>query len=175
MKTKTTLFVIAAAAALFGAAAFAEDTATTGTTTTPHPRRQMLRHEQSPEMKAYHEKVLAIYDADKNGKLDEDERDLLQEDIAAGKFERPPMPPGGRGPGGPGGPAHMGPPKEIVDQYDANKDGRLDDTERAALHADIEAGKIQMPHRGRGPGRPHGERPPPPPAEESTAAATTNT
>jgi len=46
----------------------------------------------------------------------------------------------------------QGPPPEIVAKYDANQDGKLDETERAALHADIEAGKVPRPEGGRGPG-----------------------
>src|SRR5215471_16060153 len=42
-------------------------------------------------------------------------------------------------------------PKDILDKYDVNKDGKLDETERAALRKDIEDGKIQLPPRRRGP------------------------
>ena len=192
MKLTTTFLTISAAAALFGVSAFAGDGAGTassdGSTVNPTPRRQRQAPPQaSAEMKAYHERVLAIYDADKNGKLDDDERQLLREDIEAGTFERPPRPEGARGPGGrggsggPDGPGRMGPPKEILDQYDANKDGKLDEAERATLRADVEAGKIQPPPRpGRGPrgegargpqGR-HGQVPPPP--EADSAGADTN-
>ncbi len=61
-----------------------------------------------------------------------------------------------RGPGGPGGT----PPKEIMDKYDVNKDGKLDESERAALRADVEAGKIPPPPGRRGPGM-AGRRPAP--------------
>jgi hypothetical protein len=44
----------------------------------------------------------------------------------------------------------MGPPPELVAQYDANGDGKLDETEHAALRADMESGKISRPE-GRGP------------------------
>jgi len=47
-------------------------------------------------------------------------------------------------------------PQEILDKYDVNKDGKLDETERAALRKDIEDGKIAPP-----PGH-HGPPPPPP-------------
>jgi Ca2+-binding EF-hand superfamily protein len=63
------------------------------------------------------------------------------------------------GPGGLRGP-HGPPPKEILDKYDLNKDGKLDDSERAALHKDIEDGTFQPPPPPRGPGGP----PPPPDA-----------
>jgi len=52
-------------------------------------------------------------------------------------------------PGGPGaGPPR--PPKELLDKYDLNKDGKLDEKERAALQKDIEDGKIQPPPGGPG-------------------------
>ena len=57
---------------------------------------------------------------------------------------------GPRGPRG-HGPRRQGPPAEIVARYDANQDGQLDESERAALHADRETGKIARPE-GRGPG-----------------------
>jgi hypothetical protein len=65
----------------------------------------------------------------------------------------------------PGGP-RFGPPKEILEKYDVNKDGKLDETERAALHQDIVDGKIQPPPFR--PGR-HGMRPTPPNAKEVIA------
>jgi hypothetical protein len=91
---------------------------------------------------------MAIYDVDQNGALDEDERAVLQEDIASGKF----IPPGAegrkRGARGPGGPQGHGLPPEIRAQYDANKDGQLDETERATLRADVASGKVTLPARG---------------------------
>lgn len=72
---------------------------------------------------------------------------------------------GPRGPGGPGGPgnpefdAHH---KEILGKHDANKDGKLDETERAAIKKDIEAGKLERPQGRRGPrgfGPPPGDAP----------------
>ena len=50
-----------------------------------------------------------------------------------------------------------GPPKELIDKYDVNKDGRLDEQEHAALRKDIEDGKIAAAAasaRARGDGRP---------------------
>lgn len=58
--------------------------------------------------------------------------------------------PGGRGPRG--GQPGRGLPAELVQKYDANGDGQLDETERAALHADVQAGKITPPGRPGGPG-----------------------
>lgn len=92
--------------------------------------------------------IMEKYDANKDGQLDETERAALKQDIADGKIQ-PPQ----RGPGGPGGPRPpMGPPpKEILEKYDVNKDGKLDDTEHAAIRKDIEAGKLQPPGRRGGP------------------------
>ena len=96
--------------------------------------------------------LVAQYDANGDGELDETERAALHADIESGKIPRPE----GRGPGGPGGQRRMGPPPELVAQYDANGDGKLDETERAALRADIESGKVARP-AGRGPGGPGGK------------------
>jgi hypothetical protein len=60
--------------------------------------------------------------------------------------------------GPPPGPDRL--PKEILDQYDLNKDGKLDETERAALRKDIEAGKVQLRPGHRGPPPPPDEAPP---------------
>jgi hypothetical protein len=63
--------------------------------------------------------------------------------------DAPNGPSGPRGPRG-AGPRRQGPPPELVAKYDVNHDGKLDETERAALHADIQSGKITPPE-GRGP------------------------
>jgi hypothetical protein len=36
-------------------------------------------------------------------------------------------------------------PEELIKQYDANADGKLDRSEKEALHADITSGKVQLP------------------------------
>ncbi len=57
----------------------------------------------------------------------------------------------------PGGPPRLGKLlKDILNKYDANHDGQLDQTEMAALQKDIDEGKVQPPGRrfGRGPGAP---------------------
>jgi hypothetical protein len=151
MKTKSTLLTLMAAAGLFGATAIAADTAT-DSTTTPPPRHRLHRAApaQAAEIAAYHEKVLAIYDVDKNGLMDEDERAVHRDHIRAGTFPAPPFAGHLR--------RHRGPPAELVAQYDANKDGALDETEHAALRADIEAGKVQRPRwRHREPSAPADE------------------
>ncbi len=60
-------------------------------------------------------------------------------------------PPPGEGPRGPL-------PKELLEKYDTDQDGKLNETEREALHADIQAGKVQPPPAGR-----NGPKGPPPP------------
>ncbi len=98
--------------------------------------------------------LLQKYDANHDGQLDQTEMAALQKDIADGKIQ-PPGPALGRGPRGPGGPpAHF--PKEILDKYDLNHDGQLDESERAALHQDILDGKIAPPRFGAGPRGPRG-------------------
>lgn len=102
--------------------------------------------------------LLEKYDVNKDGVLDQTELAALRQDIADGKIGPPP---GGLGMRGPGGPGPL--PKEILDKYDLNKDGKLDETERAALQQDIQDGKVQLPAPGpgqHGPGSP-ALRPPP--------------
>lgn len=85
--------------------------------------------------------------------------------------------PGGRGPGGPEG-GHRPPPADIAKNlserftalaaYDTDKNGKIDDTEQAAVAKAIEAGTLEVgPPRGgkgrgkgKGEGRPEGGRPP---------------
>ena len=84
--------------------------------------------------------LLDKYDANKDGQLDQTELAALKADIANGKIGLPPAP---GGPGRPGGPPPL--PKEILDKYDVNHDGKLDASERAALQRDVEDGKVQLP------------------------------
>jgi hypothetical protein len=57
------------------------------------------------------------------------------------------------GPNGPGLETHR---KVLLEKYDVNKDGKLDDTECAALGKDVYEGKLPPPGRGaRGPGGQH--------------------
>lgn len=103
--------------------------------------------------------AVAPFDANKDGKLDEAEQAAVTKALADGSLDLPHH--------GPGGPRHndgtdVGADREathkkILETYDTNKDGKLDETERAALMADVKAGKIELPgrpggHRG-GPGR----------------------
>jgi hypothetical protein len=68
----------------------------------------------------------------------------------------------------PPGPGGLGLPKEILDKYDVNKDGKLDDTERAALEKDIADGKLPAPPAAL-PGVPGPGRRPPLSAQEILA------
>lgn len=107
--------------------------------------------------------ILDQYDANKDGQLDTAEMAALKQDITSGKITPPGLPPRERpGFGGPRGPL----PKDILDKYDANKDGVLDESERAALHKDIQDGKIAPPHFGAGRGGPMGQMGPPPTAQQ---------
>ena len=140
MKTIRILSTAAIIAAAITSAVLADDTASAGRR---GPRGQGPgQRRQGPPAE-----IVAKYDANQDGKLDETERAALHADIEAGKVT---LPEGGRGPGA--GPRRQGPPPEVVAKYDTNQDGKLDETERAALHADIEAGKVTLPEGGRGPG-----------------------
>lgn len=55
-------------------------------------------------------------------------------------------PEGRRGGGGPGAQGHR-PSPEVLAKYDVNQDGKLDETERAALKADIASGAFVPPAR----------------------------
>ena len=58
----------------------------------------------------------------------------LAADIESGKLQPPPHGPRG----------DRQPPSELLEKYDVNKDGKLDETECAAIKADIEAGKLHL-------------------------------
>ena len=126
-----------------------------------------------PEMRK--QALLGKYDANKDGKLDDTERAAIGKDVEEGTFDprllgpRPDGPRFGRGPGGPQGGPGFGPRhEEMLEKYDANKDGRIDAEERAVIHKDIQEGRLERPRPGRrGFGPPPGENGPdgPPPSE----------
>jgi Ca2+-binding EF-hand superfamily protein len=96
--------------------------------------------------------ILDKYDLNKDGKLDETERAALEKDIADGTFQPPARmggPRGMRGPGAQGfggGPAHTPPTaKQLLEKFDVNKDGVLDETELAAMVADMAAHRPHPP------------------------------
>lgn len=149
MKTRTKLLLITALGlGLARSAVFAQTDAANQAPTEPPPGPPPGQH-----FSHLLTNLLDKYDVNKDGTLDQTELSTLKQDLADGKITPPPPPGGPRGLRAPGMPRL---PKDIIDQYDVNKDGKLDADERAALHKDIEAGKVQLP----GPGVPGG----PPPA-----------
>ncbi|MFT5124313.1 MAG: hypothetical protein ACI9QL_005023 [Candidatus Omnitrophota bacterium] len=97
-----------------------------------------------PEM---HKKMLEKFDADKDGKLNEDERAKAREEMAKHR-------------GGPGGPGGRGPSpemkKKLLAEFDADKDGKLNEDERAKARA---AMKERHGDRPGGPGARDGKKP----------------
>ncbi len=111
-------------------------------------------------MKAEMEKkLLEKFDANKDGQLDDQAKAAIQAEFEAKRGER--QPGCGKGPKGPRhhkghghgpkGPRHMGPQgpkgdmhKKMMEKFDANKDGQLDDQEKAAMKAEFEARKAEM-------------------------------
>ncbi len=145
MKTSNTFLIASAVLALAGSvAAFAQTDATPAPpAASDHPARP---HRPGMHLPA---EIMAKYDVNKDGKLDETERAALKADVDAGKVTLPKHGPGGPGggPGGPGGPGGRPVPPEVLAKYDVNKDGKLDATERAAMKADIASGAFVPPHR----------------------------
>jgi hypothetical protein len=159
MKNSTLILATGALIFAVGAVAIAQDQ-----TAAPRPRphrgppgdpAQMVAHLSAAYAK------FAPFDENKDGRLDETELEVLAEAIAAGTVQ----PPEHRGP-----PPGVTPdPKLIVHRlagmfatvapYDANQDGKLDETEQAALKTAIENGELPRPGGPRG-GRPHGARGP---------------
>ncbi|HEX9784392.1 MAG TPA: hypothetical protein VGA56_16905 [Opitutaceae bacterium] len=135
MKASRLILCLASSAMLIAGGAFAAEKAAGAQTTTGKAARP-----DREAMRAYHEKVLSIYDENGDGILDDVEREVLKADIDSGVVEPPP---------GRGGPrSHRGPPPEILAQYDADGDGVLSEEEHAAIRADIESGQLVPPGRG---------------------------
>lgn len=84
---------------------------------------------QPPSREGFHKKMLEKYDADKDGKLSDEEKAAMKADMEQHRGKRGP-----RGPRGPEGahPGKPGMPREFVEQYDADKDGKLNEKERKA-------------------------------------------
>lgn len=104
--------------------------------------------------------LIEKYDLNKDGKLDESERAALRADVEAGKIQPPG--PGLRGQGR-GGPDALGAPsaKDVLQKFDTDKDGKLDEAELTAFLKDM--AQHRPPMRGRrGPGGPGGPGGPPP-------------
>ena len=120
--------------------------------------------------------VLAVYDADKSGKLEDAEQAAVAKAIEDGSLEMGP-PGGGRGGEGkpksgerPAGKMIAGMAAKLYESlaaYDADKSGKLEDSEQAAVSKAIADGSLKLPRPGGpgGPGGPRGGRPeggPPP-------------
>jgi hypothetical protein len=123
MKTFITLFI--ACAIGLGSAFAADDEKKPGKGKKPRPR-PALNEDQRALMKEIRE----TYDADKDGKISQDEREKFS------KEDRKRIKDAGIGP------KKKGPPvseelralhKEITEKYDANEDGKLDKDERAKI------------------------------------------
>jgi hypothetical protein len=145
MKTKTTLLILAAGAGLLGAIMFAAEKTHSGAASHAKPPHEVPAT-LAAEMKAFHEKALAAYDVDKNGKLDQDERAVLHDHVRGGKFSIPAAVRHhiAQAIGHHGNSASL--PPEILAKYDTNKDGKLDEKEHVAFAVDIAAGLVQPPH-----------------------------
>lgn len=93
--------------------------------------------------------LLDKFDKNQDGQLDATEMTALRAElnsaVVASEFKRPGGPKGGLG----RGPRQV--PPEILQTYDVDKDGTLNESERAALKQDVQDGKVTPP-RGRGNG-----------------------
>jgi hypothetical protein len=145
MKTVTLSFFTALAMALAGATLQAQSD--------PPPPPPAGSPPPPPAFAQILKDIVQKYDVNQDGQLDQSEMAALMKDIADGKIQ-PPPPPFGPGPHGTGGPGPGPLPRDILDKYDTNHVGQLDETEWAALQKDIKAGKIQLPPPGPGFGPP---------------------
>jgi Ca2+-binding EF-hand superfamily protein len=98
------------------------------------------RQSQNPQ---FQERLLQMFDKNGNGQLDPEERQAAKEEFQKRQGEA----------GGTGGffgtkepnPEGM---KWILERFDSNKDGKLDETERAAAKAEWEKRRSASPERG---------------------------
>jgi len=176
MNKSMNLALIAALGMLTGPVALAQPSADG-----PGPRRQAQERTGPgrPDPEIRKQALLKKYDTNQDGKLDDTERVAIGKDVEEGTFDprllgvRPGGSRFGAGPRGPqtfGGPGFGPRHEEMLERYDVNKDGRLDETERAVIRKDIEDGKLDRPRFGpgrRGFGPPPGTDAPdgPPPGE----------
>ncbi len=110
------------------------------------------------EMKAaFEKKMLEKFDANKDGQLDDSEKAAAKAEFEKMRAERRGKcgKRGHRGPkrpccGGRRGHRHMSPEQKaecrakFMEKFDANKDGQLDDAEKAAVKANFEAKRAEM-------------------------------
>lgn len=97
----------------------------------------------SPHGNPHHAAFLEEFDINKDGRIDEQEKEAIRAVFAERKAEYQ---------------------RKILEKYDANKDGQLDEQEKAAARADFEKNgprRSRPHHRGHGPAvPPQGCRPP---------------
>ena len=102
--------------------------------------RGMMNPEQQKQM-------LEKFDADKDGKLSEEERKAMREEFMK---NRPQMPgrPGAQGQHGPRrGMMDPEQQKQMLEKFDADKDGKLSEEERKAAREEFMKNRPQMPGR----------------------------
>lgn len=86
---------------------------------------------------------IAAFDLNKDGKLDETERQALGKALADGKLQLAPHLPADSAKANPEMMRnHIAEMYALVAVYDVNKDGKLDETEQAALKSAIEKGEF---------------------------------
>ena len=142
-----------------------------------------------PERQAQRKQILERFDKNKDGELDEEEREAARESFRRGPNERgrPDGPPdasgrtagpsrdrGGRARGGRGG-SRRGQRIEVIPKFDKDNDGVLDKAERSAAIKYVEEqrnseGGDDRGQRGGRPPRPEGDRAGRPPARGDRAA-----
>ena len=89
---------------------------------------------------------VAAFDANKDGQLDRQERESLASALVDGTLQLPVHNlPDGVKPGFEGMVTHIGEMYAQFAKYDANHDGRLDDTEQAAIKAAMQRGDLVCP------------------------------
>jgi len=94
---------------------------------------------------------VAAFDLNKDGKLDDTEKEALGKALADGKLQLfPHTPPEGEKSAPEKMLNHLAEMYALVSTYDVNKDGKLDTTEQAALKRAIEKGEfaahLRPPH-----------------------------
>ena len=142
-----------------------------------------------PERQAQRKQILERFDKNKDGELDEEEREAARESFRRGPNERgrpggppdasgrtagPPRDRGGRARGGRGG-SRRGQRIEVIPKFDKDNDGVLDKAERSAAIKYVEEqrnseGGDDRGQRGGRPPRPDGDRAGRPPARGDRAA-----
>ncbi len=120
------------------------------------------------EFEAHHaemkQKMLEKFDANKDGQLDDQEKEAMKAEFEARRSEKPGCgkhkgprpgccgkPEGGKPECGKKGPCPHGPHackgdmhKKMLEKFDADKDGQLNDEEKAAMKAEFEARHAEM-------------------------------